>query len=243
MIGCYPRRVTKRWDAVAWSLVGNAILLVGVLAWRWPSGNVLALFWVENVLLGVLTVAMILSARGTDAEPAEVRVTGATKSRTGPVPLALFFCFHYGLFSLVHLMFVAVLAGQMGLELSMVAFGVPVILIAFRYLGEFINHWVLAKGRDRVGPSKAMGTPYPRLIVLHLVTILAWGIMLGSGGLFGASGHDSDHPLVQGLRALGINLEWPVVVVLLLVVAKTLLDAGVSFMPAAGRRTRASDFA
>jgi Family of unknown function (DUF6498) len=46
----------SEYRASAWALVAaNVLPLVGVLLWGWSAFDIVALYWVENVIIGVIT--------------------------------------------------------------------------------------------------------------------------------------------------------------------------------------------
>lgn len=203
-----------RWTAVAWSLLGNLMILVGALWFGWPAGNLYLLFWVENVILGAVTLTKLLTVRS--AEPA----------RAG------FFVVHYGLFCFVHLVFILVLAFANGLAPTFLAFGLPVILLVVRYAADLWTGWFAGDQRDRVSVGQVFASPYGRVFVLHFATILGFGytITTGFNGAFPSSG--ATRPAWLGwldrvresLAAGGFALTNAMVVAVILVLVKTLFD-------------------
>ena len=211
------RRTTGSRTALA-LVAANAIPLVGVLFFGWSLWTILVLYWVENGVVGLWNVPRILLAGG------------ATASVLARVPVAVFFLFHYGLFWFVHGTFVFVLpeffgfgratfpADGLGFDPS----GLPgaVEPLAGGGLGEiawssvavgavalFVSHGAsfflnyLGRGEFlRTTALSQMGTVYGRVVVLH-VTIL-----------FGAFAI--------------VFLGAPVLLLVVMVVAKTLLDLG-----------------
>jgi hypothetical protein len=99
----------------------NLLPLAGVLFWGWNVATLLVLYWVENGIVGVLNVPKMLLADGPD-EPAthivDVRGVGPlTVARSGPsakAALIPFFLVHYGIFWLVHGVFVFLLPQFVG---------------------------------------------------------------------------------------------------------------------------------
>lgn len=162
--------------AVAWNLVA----LLGVLLLGWPAGNVLLLFWVENAVLGVVTLVKVVTAQGTST----ARVTVNGRRREGsPALIGLFFTFHYGLFCLVHLAFTGFVAVAVGFEPTFALLGLPVVLLVLRYAVETATTWFGDDGQRRTtSPSTAMGQPYPRIIVLHLAVLGAFALVLSGLG-------------------------------------------------------------
>lgn len=157
-----PARPIGRRREIALAVGLNLLFVAGVVFGGWPAGNVLLLFWVENVVLGAWTLVRILSAQ---VEPHTRR--------------PFFFVGHYGMFCLVHLVFVAILSFWMGAELTVAALVVPTVLVAVRHAADVVTVWFGAGVFRRATPTQAFVTPYPRMAMLHVTTILAWGLMIG----------------------------------------------------------------
>jgi hypothetical protein len=130
----YRRTATSR--SAVLLLLANLIPLAGVLFFGWSLLTILVLYWLENGIVGVWNVPKIIMAQGSmiprppdvpaaaaleTAPPPPPPTSGiATASATGilgpraaarlaAVPrtgLAIFFAFHYGMFWLVHGIFV-----------------------------------------------------------------------------------------------------------------------------------------
>jgi hypothetical protein len=197
--------------ALAWNLVP----LVGVLAFGWPAGNVLVLFWVENAVLGLCTLVKVVTARGPAGT---ITVNGRPRPGT-PALWALFFALHYGIFCLVHAAFTGIVAYRIGLDTGFWLLGMPVVLLAVRYAVETATSWFGPGGqRETVTPGRAMVQPYPRIIVLHLAVLLSFGLVIG--------GADAVPPWLADLTA-GLPAAWRspgYAVVVLLLVLKTAVD-------------------
>jgi Family of unknown function (DUF6498) len=99
-------------------VVANAIPLVGVLFLGWSLWTILTIYWLENGIVGLWNIPKILLAQGA-LLPGRLGV-GYRSWAIQPMPgagrafLAIFFAFHYGLFWLVHGVFVLVLPSFMG---------------------------------------------------------------------------------------------------------------------------------
>jgi hypothetical protein len=150
-----------------------AVMAVGILFFSWPTFTVLALYWLENVIIGAFTTLRILAA-------------GALTGRYfGSLAIASFFTVHYGFFCLVHGIFVAALFGGIRPGNSFVD---PVLLMVGRVAGDRIGALVVAamvvaaaadawRAVKAIDPDDAkavdatMASPYGRIVVLHLVLI------------------------------------------------------------------------
>lgn len=209
------------WLSVAAGAVFNLVSLLGVLVFGWPPGNVFALFWIENAVLGLVTLVKVASARAPSAKP--ITVNGVERPGS-PVLYALFFTVHYGIFCVVHGVFTGIIAWKIGFEASFAFLGLPVVLLGIRYTVETLTTWVGPDGlRWKVSPQQAMMAPYPRIIVLHLAAILGFGVVI-KGGTGPGDGLGSE--LVERLGDI-LPLAWRsdgVALVLALLIIKTVVD-------------------
>lgn len=202
--------------AVAGLVLSNLVPLAGVVLGAWDLPTILVLYWLENGIVGLFTVPRILLAAG----PTELSVPlSGTRIRLGPsVPtfpkvqkavLVPFFAFHYGMFWIVHGVFVFAIAGGLfspgvdplataGPRWDLVLIGAAG-LAASHGLSFWLNY--LGRGEYRAtAPSAQMGAPYGRVVILHLTII------------FGAI----------AITVLGS----PVGAIAVLVVVKTIVDLG-----------------
>lgn len=198
--------------AVALLVAANLIPLLGVLFLGWDVATILVIYWLENGVVGLLNVPKILLAAGT-REPvggasrlAQADLAPAGSSANAGFVLAPFFFVHYGIFWVVHGVFVVFLTGgitrgvldPLGSVISdpVVLAGAAALLIS--HGASFFMNFLGRREYLSVSPQSQMLQPYPRMVVLHLTII---------GGGF----------VVQ-------QLGQPVVLVALLVVFKTAFD-------------------
>jgi hypothetical protein len=177
------RKVEK--PVSAWVLVAaNLVPLAGVLFWDWDVFPLLVLFWMENVLLGVLNVLKMLLA-----DPADLALWA------GKLFMAPFFCFHYGMFTAVHGVFVFAFFGARrydarGLDVIEPALGaardyglwLPAGVLLASHGFSFLWNYLYRGEFRRAKLAELMAQPYGRVVVLHL-TILFGGfgaMLLGS---------------------------------------------------------------
>ncbi len=201
---------------LGWVLFTTAFVLAGVIAWGWPPGNVFVLFWIENVILGAVTAVKIGTAqgrndKGTDGSPRWARTA--------------FFVVHYGIFAAVHGAFALFIAFSVGFAPTLEALGLPALLIALRYVVDLATVWFRGGRRATVTPDQAFASPYPRLIVLHIATLLGFAAALSSSRsalLVPGLG-----PLLDWLVSHGLYVTNGVLVVTLLMLLKTVADVAV----------------
>ena len=172
--------------AMAFLVGANLVPLVGVLFLGWSLTTLVALYWLENGVVGVFAVGRILTVGGVPpASPpgrgSSVRPNPMAAAGLGWLPRLVvvpFFVVHYGMFWVVHGVFVWVALPSL-FEASGTPVGPPepsVVLLGGAALvlshgASFVLNW-LAGGEYRTStPAAEMGAPYARVAVLHL-TIL-----------------------------------------------------------------------
>lgn len=159
-------------------LVGaNAVPLLAVLLWGWTVYEVVLFYWVENGVVGALNLPKILVASGGSGESdGPGRLPSFEDVSAGNVVAAAFFVFHYGVFWVVHGVFVFVLAGFLGASGPFEVPWVPVALAAGTMLvSHGVSFWrnYLAGGEYReVSAGEQMHRPYGRVVALHVTIVL-----------------------------------------------------------------------
>lgn len=158
----------------AWVLVAaNLVPLAGVLWWDWSVFALLVLFWMENVVIGLLFALRMLCADPSD--PA---------LWLGKLFMIPFFCVHYGMFTAVHGMFVFMLFGgdkaAQKLDLAEPALRaaerydlwLPIGVLVASHAFSFLWNYLYRGEFRRAQLSRLMAKPYGRVMVLHVAIIL-----------------------------------------------------------------------
>lgn len=159
----------------AWFLVlSNMIPLFGVIFWQWEIYSIMMLYWAETGVIGFYQLLKILFS--------------GHNMRFALIP---FFMFHFGMFMLVHLIFIQFMFGSkfigqvlLGQPILTTGFfrvlaGVLVSLIVFiishghSFYQNFYKWRFQITGRD---VASLMIEPYKRVIIMHL-TILVGGFL------------------------------------------------------------------
>jgi Family of unknown function (DUF6498) len=186
-------RVTSSVGAVVVLIVANLIPLVGVLFFGWNVWMILIVYWLENGVVGVFNVLKMSKAQGVPGDSASSwRVNGRPASDMSKAGLIPFFIVHYGIFWLVHGVFVWTLPlfGSMESETAAVDMttGFQPLTIPLAVLALTISHGVsywfnFIKGGEYLRTSAAaqMFAPYGRLVILH-VTIIIGGMAIAFTG-------------------------------------------------------------
>ena len=177
-------RVALRLDAVLVS-ASAAVIGWGVLALGWSPFIVIMLYWFENVVIGVFSLAKIL-------------LTGAhlgAASLVGVLSTGVFFIVHYGMFTVGHGVLLVQLFGSTELGrgatdgslfaplgatlhylLSDREGWLAVIAIIAVHAGLFIQ-WSLRTRELPTALNELIRAPYGRIIVLH-ITLIAGAFLM-----------------------------------------------------------------
>jgi len=161
--------------------LANALPIAGVLLLGWKVFPLVLLYWLENVVVGGFNVGKLLLAQ--PQEPAY---------SVGKLFLIPFFVFHFGMFTLVHGVFVFALFGAKSLPRFDSLDELPAAIRAY-HLGWGVLALVVSHGLSfywnyfengeyrRASLPILMMQPYARLVVLHLAVLFGGWIVLTLG--------------------------------------------------------------
>ncbi len=188
-------------------IASNAIPLFGVLFLGWDILTLLVLYWIESGVIGLVNVLKMARAEGQPRPDAGAGVTfrdppgcGPTAAKSFAIP---FFIFHYGLFWIVHGVFVFLLpvfvrlfsmfrpdatfgqdtadAGLWGAAISIEGILFAALALAVSHTISFYVYFIRRGEHRRVSVMAQMARPYGRVVVLHL-TIILGGVLVAAVG-------------------------------------------------------------
>ncbi len=156
--------------AVIAAVLGNLIPVYGVIALGWNASQILILYWIENVVLGVLTLA---------------RLRKVAQSKPGGCFLTGFFVIHYGAFCAGHLVFALFLIEQfdpafpgLGVTLQQPSvFWACAAIFGLNLFTQLREWWGPGLWRDG-DFGQEMVKPYGRIVVMHLTVLIGAWLML-----------------------------------------------------------------
>jgi len=162
-------------------IMANLLPIFGVIYAGWDVFEIVALYWFENVVIGLVNVLKIITCC-----PGSHRSAGTAIeiSKLFKIP---FFTIHYGGFCFVHGIFVFGLLGPKNKEgghgdpfenmghwfSSFVNTDVIwfVLAIVASHIFSFFKNYIGENEYTRSTPDKLMNAPYGRVVVLHLAII------------------------------------------------------------------------
>lgn len=163
--------------AVLALIVMNLIPLIGVFFFGWDAGTIVFLYWLENVVIGLLNILKILSCREDSSPP----------SIGGVIYLCFFFSLHYGLFCGGHYMFLKstypdlpALGDMFSTLTGPVLFWSLLGLTFSHIVSLFVNFYGKGEYKTR-SPNAQMFMPYSRIVLLHVVIVLSGFASMAAG--------------------------------------------------------------
>jgi hypothetical protein len=193
--------------ASAWALVAaNVLPLIGVLLLDWNTFEIVALYWVENVIIGAINVLKMVTCNPNPDEVDWSALTG-TESRRGvgdlphqgaKVFLVPFFMLHYGIFCLVHGVFVFTMFGPESFGFGAFDVGrdftairgdrylvLAVAALAGSHLYSFFRNYLGRGEYRRTVVIVQMFQPYARVVVLHVAILFGAFVVVFLGSNIG----------------------------------------------------------
>lgn len=178
-------------SSLAMLVLCNLPPLAGVVFLGWRVGDVVMLYWVENLIIGAVNVLRMATC-GRNMELAQD--SGPLLQFLARLPVIAFFIFHYGMFCFVHGIFLAHLfGGEAMADLGDDVFGIITVLLrepglamamaglAVSHLFSFFHNFIGGGERRNVDINAVMIRPYGRIVVVHLFIFLGAALT----GLFG----------------------------------------------------------
>ena len=192
-------------------VLANLVPIAGVLYADWKILPLMLLFWLENLVIGLFTIAKMLLARGHEGPPGKDPAVIAL----GNLVLIAFFVFHYGFFAVGHGMFLVSLFGSANTGLApafdpaswativkgiVLQHGLALALLALvvSHGVSFYTNYVRQREFEDTVAINLMWAPYKRVVILHVVILV--------GGLAASAAHATVLPLLL-LIALKIIVD------------------------------------
>ncbi len=154
------------------------------------------LYWIESGVVGLINILKMARAEGAPAESSLRPTLGNASPGCARAFMIPFFMFHYGLFWVVHGVFVFLLPVVAGLASllpgrepqasggsSLTAEGlfVAAIALSVSHLVSYYLNFIRGGEYRRVSIQSQMAQPYGRVVVLHMTIILGGALIFALG--------------------------------------------------------------
>lgn len=160
-------------------VVANLVPVYGVLALGWKVAPIMVFYWTENLVVGFFNVLKMARARGPVGEP-RMALNDKPVTEGSRRALISFFVLHYGLFTLVHGVFVMALFSP-GRKESIAQLAMALLVLSISHGYSYRRNFIGRGEYLRASFVKLFWQPYARIIVMH-VTIIAGGALAAAMG-------------------------------------------------------------
>lgn len=96
---------------------------------------------------------------------------------------AIFFCFHFGIFMMVHLSFLLIIFGLDGVKLDTLKWGVLCLFLSHGL--SYLVNFIVNRDYKKLTSGLAMIGAYKRIFVMQFTIILSSTVVLGGSREFG----------------------------------------------------------
>lgn len=157
----------------------NLVPIFGIIVMGWQVFPILFLFWIENLIIGAYNVLKMILALPDN------KLQWAAKAFMIP-----FFCVHYGLFTLVHGVFIFVLFGGFFTDgdpfpdptkvfaiLVNLQLGWAVLALVISHTVSLVVNYIGKGEYKKTNLGLLMQQPYGRVVILH-ITIIFGGFLV-----------------------------------------------------------------
>lgn len=164
--------------SVLWLVGVNLVPLGGVFFLGWEVSAILLLYWAENVVVGVFNIFKMKKARGTTVA-SRVTLNKRSIRNMKRASVISFFLFHYGMFTLIHGIFVVVMFGIP--EEAVTWIWLPLLLMFVSHGVSYFTNFIGKGEYLRVSTQDLFLQPYSRVVVMH-ITIIFGGFLVRALG-------------------------------------------------------------
>jgi hypothetical protein len=162
-------------------LLMNTIPLWGVLFFDWSLALIMALYWAENIIVGVENVFRMIRAKGPVPESISFKLNNVPYKGERKGQLVFFFIMHYGIFTVVHGVFVFAFFGLNMLESAFSGFVIGFLSLCASHFLSYRQNYIGKGEFVHVNEAELFFQPYKRVIVLHFVVLLG-GVFVSTLG-------------------------------------------------------------
>ena len=147
----------------------NLVPLAGAYWLGWSAGELIMVYWVETIVIGLFNIPKILTS-GMDQ--------AGIGWGCGVLFIAVFFIVHYGLFNYGHYTFIRSIFKAAPPDVATV---IAAAGLSLSHLFSLIVNWFGKKEYVGVQPNEQMFKPYGRVIIMHVVILIGGAISMGMG--------------------------------------------------------------
>lgn len=171
-------------------IAANLVTAAGVLFWNWDMFGIMAVFWLENIVIGAAYILRLLTLL-------------CLRRDFKIIAMILLFVSHFGLFAAGHGLFLMILFGpaevspfaQGGNHGSFIissqiiqtifsGYSLPLVLVALAgsHLVSFFVNFIATEKYKTADAAALMREPYGRVMLMHAALLLGFFVIMLFGG-------------------------------------------------------------
>ena len=146
-------------------VLANLIPVAGVLFWGWDVTFIIGLYWIENLVIGLLNLPKILMSQ----DEFEKRIT-----------LCVMFVLHFGLFCFVHGAAIGGIFMDGDYPLALLSepqLSLTIIGLFLSHSFSFLVNFVGRREFEKRDASEQMHQPYRRIMIMHIVVLIGGALV------------------------------------------------------------------
>jgi hypothetical protein len=154
-------------------IIVNILPIFGVIFLDWQVGSIVSIYWVENIVIGIYNVLKIIKSENFFLEKSS---KNKLSKATVKLILISFFIFHFGLFTLVHGVFIYFIFLREGINFIALFWGFVSLMISHGI--SYVENYLMKQEYKNVNMIDLMALPYKRVSILHMVVIFSGFVVL-----------------------------------------------------------------
>jgi len=172
--GLEPKGYSLFDDTGLWFIIlGNLFIIALAKIQNWPLGEILWVYWLQSVIIGVLHFFRLLALKDFSTENFTMNGRSVEPTQSTKISVAIFFALHYGFFHLVYGFFLLV---EYSADLGNAGMGLAVLVFLISHIASLVRGENPDKVKLNIGSMMYM--PYLRVVPMHLIIMLG-GVFAG----------------------------------------------------------------
>lgn len=166
-------------------ILANLAPIFGVLFFGWDIFSVMFLYWQESAVIGFYNILKMYKASGPMEKTTNFTIKDITINKLSKIFIILFFMFHYGMFMLVHGIFIFLIFARQkpifSYKFFMDNYYFAILLL---FISHGISYYFNFIGKEefrKVSISQQMEKPYSRIIIMHVTILLSAFLVMAFG--------------------------------------------------------------
>lgn len=162
-------------------LIANIAALLAAVYFEWDVFELMILYWLETAIIGFFSIVKMIH-----------------RGKLLAIPLIVFFCFHFGMFMFVHLLFLITFFGGQdegaAIHIDTITntlFGnaslviIPGLALFGSHLFSFFYNYIGKREYEQKTIMHFFTYPYPRVVIMHVSIIFGGFIVPIFGPVYG----------------------------------------------------------